>query len=287
MARIGKAALGWALMLVLGPAGVGVGASASAAAGPRIDSAPYYLALGDSLAQGVQPNASGQSVETNQGYADDLWSRYHAASPGLRLAKLGCPGETTGTMLDGGICPYQFASQLAQATAFLATHRVVLVTLDIGANNIDGCAHASGLDSACLAAGVAAVRHDLPLILHALRQAGPHVPMVAMTYYDPFVAAALKGGALVALAVQSEQVAARFNQVLVAAYTAAGFAVVDVKGAFAPLDLPALPYLDLPVDLALTCIYTWMCAPSPVGPNIHATPLGYSVIALAFAQKIG
>ena len=66
---------------------------------------PYYLALGDSLSQGVQPNASGQSVETKQGYADDLWSRYHASTPALRLAKLGCPGETTGTMLAGG-CPW-------------------------------------------------------------------------------------------------------------------------------------------------------------------------------------
>jgi hypothetical protein len=45
--------------------------------------------------------------------------------------------------------------------------------------------------------------------------------------------------------------------------------------------------VDLPIDLALACAYTWMCAPAPVGPNIHATALGYRVIAAAFAQKIG
>ncbi len=251
------------------------------------DTSPYYLALGDSLSQGVQPNATGQSVETKQGYADDLWSRYHAATPALQLAKLGCPGETTGTMMHGGICPYSLGSQLAQATAFLANHRVAFVTLDIGANNIDGCVSGAGLNQACLTAGMAAVRHDLPLILQALRAAAPRVHMVAMTYYDPFVAAALKGGAFPALAVQSEQVGATFNQILTQAFRAQGLAVADVAGAFAPVNTPSTPYLDLPTDLGIVCAYTWMCSPAPVGPNIHATAVGYSVIAQAFAAQIG
>jgi lysophospholipase L1-like esterase len=265
-----------------------VGSSPTAGASKRVvDTAPYYLALGDSLSQGVQPNSTGKSVETNQGYADDLWSRYHAASPALRLAKLGCPGETSGTMQSGGICSYPLGSQLAQATEFLATHRVVLLTLDIGANNIDNCVSAAGLDQACLTAGFAAVRRDLPVILQALRQAAPQVTKVAMTYYDPFVAAALKGGAFLALAVQSEQLGAAFNQILAAEFASYGFAIADVAGAFAPVNIPSLPYLDLPVDLAFVCAYTWMCAPAPIGPNIHATAVGYSVIASAFAQKIG
>jgi len=41
-----------------------------------------------------------------------------------------------------------------------------------------------------------------------------------------------------------------------------------------------------PHDVVLICAYTWMCAPSPVGPNIHANQLGYSVIAAAFAAQI-
>src|SRR5262245_16196096 len=52
---------------------------------------PYYLALGDSLAVGIQPG----SLPTNQGYADDLYAFYHARNPSLRLEKLGCSGETT------------------------------------------------------------------------------------------------------------------------------------------------------------------------------------------------
>ncbi|MDQ1414634.1 MAG: hypothetical protein QOF81_247 [Acidimicrobiaceae bacterium] len=279
-------------VLLVGPSpGVVAAASATVHAAPvgtaPVDAGPYYLALGDSLSQGVQPDAAGRSVVTNQGYADDLWSRYHATSPNLRLAKLGCPGETTGTMQTGGVCSYPLGSQLAQAIDFLATHRVVLVTLDIGANNIDSCVSAAGLDQACVAAGFAAVRRDLPVILQALRQAAPQVTKVAMTYYDPFVAAALKGGAFTALAVQSEHLGAAFNQILAAQFIAHGFAVADVAGAFAPVNIPTMAILDLPVDLAFACAYTWMCAPSPVGPNIHATALGYSVIALAFGQKIG
>src|SRR5690242_3340552 len=95
--------------------------------------ATYYLSLGDSLAQGVQPNSSGVSVETNQGYPNQLFTALHTANPMLKLVKLGCPGETTGTMMNGGICSYSQGSQLAQAAAFLASHKnkVQLVTIDI------------------------------------------------------------------------------------------------------------------------------------------------------------
>jgi lysophospholipase L1-like esterase len=264
-----------------------VGAPLSPAAAAAAAAAPYYLAIGDSLAQGVQPDAAGHSVKTNQGYADDLWSRYHAASPSLRLAKLGCPGETTSTMIVGGICSYAGGSQLAAATAFLASHRVAFVTIDIGANNVDNCVSGTGLNQDCLARGLAAAIHDLPIILGALRQAAPTVHMVGMTYYDPFVAAALKGGAFTALAIQSETVAASFNATLAGAYGAKGFAVADVAAAFAPLNLPTMPALDLPVDLVTICALTWMCEPAPIGPNIHANAVGYDTIAVAFERKLG
>ncbi len=264
-----------------------VGAPTSAAAAAPATAAPYYLAIGDSLAQGVQPDAAGHSVKTNQGYADDLWSRYHVTSPSLRLAKLGCPGETTTTMIDGGICSYAGGSQLAAATAFLASHRVAFVTIDIGANNLDNCVSGTGLNGDCLARGLAAAVHDLPIILGALRQAAPTVPMIGMNYYDPFVAAALKGGAFTALAIQSESVAASFNSTLAGAYGAQGFAVADVAAAFAPLNLPTMPALDLPVDLVTICALTWMCEPAPIGPNIHANAVGYDTIAVAFERKLG
>jgi lysophospholipase L1-like esterase len=96
--------------------------------------ATYYLALGDSLSQGVQPDAAGVSEPTQDGYANQLYATLHRSQPGLRLVKLGCPGETTGTMIHGGICRYQGGSQLAAAVSFLRAHRghVSLITLTSG-----------------------------------------------------------------------------------------------------------------------------------------------------------
>src|SRR5579875_2746513 len=88
---------------VITAGGAGSGA-ALASSHPAINNTTYYLSLGDSLAQGVQPNSQGVSVETNQGYANQLSTSLHQTNPYLRLVKLGCPGETTATMISGGIC---------------------------------------------------------------------------------------------------------------------------------------------------------------------------------------
>src|SRR4051812_23707191 len=96
---------------------VTLAASASAA-----DTAPYYLALGDSLAIGIQP-VNGTYQPTRQGYADDLFALLRFKKPLLKLAKLGCLGESTTTMIGGGKCSYAEGSQLNQAVAFLQTHR--------------------------------------------------------------------------------------------------------------------------------------------------------------------
>ena len=128
---------------------VAVAAAVAACSGPatsvrsQVETVPatYYLALGDSLSQGVQPDAAGTSVETEQGYPDQLYAMLHPGQPALQLVKLGCPGETTATMIHGGICRYRGGSQLAAAVAFLNAHRgqVRLVTIDIGANDPEDC----------------------------------------------------------------------------------------------------------------------------------------------------
>ena len=148
----------------------------------------YYLALGDSLAIGIQPSLHGD-VPTNQGYTDDLYRVFRAHIPGLRFVKLGCSGETTTTMLQGGSCSYSTGSQLAQAVAFIETHRVSFITLDIGANDIDHCISISGIDAGCVQVASATLATNLPKILAALRAAGGSTPIVAMNYYDPFLAA--------------------------------------------------------------------------------------------------
>jgi lysophospholipase L1-like esterase len=140
------------------------------AAGPR-----YYLALGDSLAVGVQPGVDGTLGETNQGYVDVLYAFFRQSMPELRVKKLGCSGETTSTMANGGICFYPHKNQLDEAVKFLHAHRdqVALVTLDIGGDDVLHCFSLSGPDPVCLANGIAAVTANLPGIITALRDALP------------------------------------------------------------------------------------------------------------------
>ncbi len=82
------------------------------------------------------------------------------------------------------------ANQLAAAEAFLAKNKVALITLDIGANDIDKCVSlVGGVDLSC-ASGIAPdVTTNLTTILEDLRAAAPDTPIIAMNYYDPFLAA--------------------------------------------------------------------------------------------------
>ena len=136
-----------AFVLVLGSVG-----QAAAAGGSSADKAKlYYLSVGDSLAAGVQPIGNPDELfRTDRGYAEQLLQTARARYPKLALEKLGCPGETTTTMIQGGICTYDEGSQLDEAIAFLHAHRqfVAFVTIDIGANDFP-CQAAE-----CIPAGV-------------------------------------------------------------------------------------------------------------------------------------
>ena len=280
---------------------------AGASPAPARHGAPtaYYLALGDSLSQGVQPATAplppgvslGQSIETGQGYADDLYAHYAAAFRGsLTLEKLGCPGETTTSMLTGAgsPCAYPQGSQLAAALAFIRAHRgeTGLITIDIGANDTDGCVTAGVISQSCVASGIAEIQHDLPLILGALRHAaGWHALIAGMNLYDPFLADYLTGTAGQAAATQSVPLTEQVNQLLAASDKAFGVRTADVQDAFSTADFTDTATLPgagtVPLNVARICTWTWMCAPSPVGPNIHANATGYQVIAAAFEQAIG
>jgi lysophospholipase L1-like esterase len=246
----------------------------------------YYLALGDSLAIGVQPSPSGD-VPTKQGYADDLYKAFRTRIPGLALAKLGCSGETTTSMLDGGICSYSAGSQLAAAVAFIETHHISFITLDIGANDIDHCVTASGIDPVCVSTAFTTVGTNLPKILAALRAAaGASKLIVGMNYYDPFLAAWTLGTAGQALARETVQITDQFNSLLHTAYQAFSVPVANVAHAFQINNFTVIPFINLPVNVYLTLSWTWMGAPPPLGPDIHANAVGYAVIAGAFAERI-
>ena len=251
----------------------------------------YYLSLGDSLSQGVQPNAAGDSVETNQGYPDQLYAALRLGNPRLRLVKLGCPGETTGTMITGGICSYPQGSQLAAAVSFLKYHRgqISLITIDIGANDLNPCLILTDPTKLqeCIAGALKTIGANLTYIMAELRAAGgSKVRIIGMTYYVPELAAWLTGPAGQQSARLSEQLAVTFNGVLSQVYQAFGARIADVFGAFHSSDFThqvTLPSIGtVPLNVALICQWTWECAPPPRGPNEHANKIGYRVIALTF-----
>jgi lysophospholipase L1-like esterase len=248
----------------------------------------YYVALGDSLSRGYMPNVG----DTDQGYADDLFATLHAADPTLQLVKLGCSGETTGTMIDGGRCTDRYpvgTSQLAVAEQFLHDHagQVTVLTLDIGANDVDNCATGGSIDPACVAQGLLTIAQNLNTILTGLQAAAGKTPVkVGMNYYDPFLAAWLSGTQGKAVALASVTLLEALNATEGTLYGLHGFKIADVATAFHSLDFvgqrTVAPYGKLPTDVSYICQYTYMCSVQ----NIHATAPGYQLIADAFVKRL-
>jgi lysophospholipase L1-like esterase len=274
---------------------VAAATACSPPAPPKPVALSYYLALGDSLSRGVQPDAAGTSVETAQGYPNLVYARLSRGDPALRLAQLGCPGETTQTMTRGGICRYPGGSQLAAAAAFLRAHRghVRLVTLDIGADDLEVCGSQLEVALAASCAGqVTGTAARASAILASLRAAaGPAARIVGTDYYLPELAQWRTGMLGRAVALASERIAAVLNRELDQAYAKAGDAVADVFGAFSTADfgdpVTVAGIGSLPRNVARICQWTWECAPAPRGPNQHANPAGYQVIADAVLKADG
>ena len=258
------------------------GQSATSATPPG--GATYYVALGDSLSQGFMPPTG----DSNEGYVDQLYAHLHQNQPQLQLVKLGCSGETTTTMRQGGICTYaDAASQLEAAVTFLRTHRgsVKYLTIDIGANDIDPCAASGVIDQTCVQESLATIGRNLLAILLALRQASGLGPQYAgMTYYDPFLAAWLLGPAGQDLARQSVQIANKLNALETFEYRIFGVKVADVSGAFQTNNFTEVPFDSgaVPLNVATICALTFECTQNNIHPNVQ----GYAVIASAFEAVV-
>jgi lysophospholipase L1-like esterase len=273
----------------------------SGATGPHVQP-EYYLALGDSLSVGVQPTRAGVDVPTSVGYPNQFYwmVRNSHAYRDLRLAQLGCPGETTASMLNGGICGYSgdqrtsltgdVGSQAAAALAFIAAHRgqVPLITIDLGANDLNPCLATgtiSGIE-ACLPGVLSAAGRNLATVLGELRTADPTATILGMNYYDPELGEWLTGSTGQTFATGSVALTQAVNNTLSAVYADYQVPVADVATAFDTTDMTTqvtLPRIGtVPANVARICLLTWECVPPPQGPNEHANVLGYWVIALAF-----
>ena len=256
----------------------------------RGEDAPVYnLSLGDSLSTGVQPiGDADRQFRTDEGFSDQLGAILRPQLPSLRTVKLGYPGESTTTMIDGSLTEYPHGSQLAEAVAFLRRHRgaVACVTIDIGFNDFESYV----LEA--LPAGMASIARNLPGILAALQEAAdPGTPIVGMTIYDAFLPMWLQGPLGREMArVSVWDAVVPLNAHFCGIYRAAGLPVADVEGAFSTTDFETQVELagigQVPINVARACEWTWGAAPPPLGPDFHATAAGYRVIAEAFGRVL-
>ena len=274
-----------ALLLVLA---AGFGVTRAGAKNTPADST-YYVALGDSLTAGLQPDMFGIDSPSNLGFVDDLYETLQARMPHMQLMNLGCGGTTT-TLIHGGDCNYQAGSQLSYAREIARDHAgaIALVTVDIGDNDVD-CMGDGTIDYACVKRGMASVRHNLPIILNTLRDAvGPKVEVAGLVDYDQFLAYWLKGDRSFAIA--STKVVQHLNQTLRQIYQAHGVSVANAAGiGFNNGNLMPIvtgPWGRVPLAVQQVCTYTWACAPPPQGFDDHANTAGYKLIAGAFARVV-
>ena len=249
--------------------------SVQARAASFVGSKQYYLALGDSLAFGYQPD-----LNYDDGYVNDF-SRDLAQHSTKATANLSCPGESTITMLHGKCAyallrkyPYVGAQQNA-ALAYLAAHRgqVSPVTLDIGANDvlsdITFTNNVCSIDTVRFANDLSVFDTNLKLILQQLQSALTVNGVLTgdlelMNYYDVYQ----NSCPLTLPYIET------LNHHLATIGSQYGAHIVDVYSAFGG---PAVPNKNL-------CSYTWICS---IFRNIHATDRGYSVIASAFEATVG
>ena len=266
----------------------------AAAASDHDNGVRHYLSLGTSLSVGIQPDASGANQLTDEGYADQLYEIVGPQFRKLKLTKLGCPGETTVTMMNGGLCDYETGSQLAQAVEFLHAHKdkVAIVTIDMGVNDVlaANCidVSTSNVDSGCLFSAFSTLANNLITVVTTLKQAAhPDTKFVAMNYYNTFLAFWLTGLEGQTLAYESALLADYLNYyVLGSVYTALEVPVADVAAAFDSGNFSTNAITSLPQNVLNICVYTYMCTDAPVGPNIHANRYGYGVIAATIAATL-
>jgi hypothetical protein len=272
-----------------------LGTSGTRAQGAAAPATPdYYLDLGGSGSVGYQPTIEHPGGQrTDSGYANDLLAIERTRWPDLQLVQFGCPGETTTAFESlGDSCRPPGVTQLAQALNFLSTHHTVLMTVDLGFNNLLPCFANAAVDMTCVTTTIGTIRVELARILADLQAAAtdPHLRIVGVGHYDPYLAEYLRGGTDEAFALDSVNAIVQLNSALRDIYGAAGVPIANVADPFEVTNMTQVPLLShvglVPQDVERTCTLTWNCDSGALGPNPHPDDEGYEIIAEAIADKV-
>jgi lysophospholipase L1-like esterase len=220
-----------------------------------------------------------------KGYAGAVRASVQKRNGPTALVNLGCSGETTSSMLDGGTCSYAEGSQLKQAEQFLRghAHDTRLVTLDIGGNDVARCGF-EGLKAECTRPALATLSTNLPKITSRLRAAAPDVQIVLLNYYDPFLVLDLVDSS--GLGQKSVAELAKLNAAIDRSAKASGATVADVAAAFQTTVQTPVAVKEIgtvPTNLARILQWTWMAAPRF---DFHANDAGYAVMARAVDKQL-
>jgi lysophospholipase L1-like esterase len=245
-----------------------------------------YLALGDSLAASFQPNG-----DVHHGYAEQVFQLEQAGIPDLRLVKLACPGERTNTIdRQRRLCPYPAGTQLDQAVAVLGSRDVAFVTLQIGSNDLFRCFRfgRAVFDHDCVDAVLPKLQDRLATIVQTLQAAGPGVPIVGATYYDPLLSAWNVPGIDHDAVLAIQDVWQSFDDALEQTYAGLGVPVADMEDAFSTTDFGTMVHLrgfgDVPINVARVCQWTYACSPRGFDP--HPNTVGYARMTEAWEEAI-
>jgi len=239
---------------------------------------PLYLALGDSLALGVEAPANNDG---QPGYPAHILARLRGMYPDIELVNLAVAGETSGTMRSGG--------QLAAAVSALSGARsigrcVPVVTLSIGGNDFGRVLTGDVTPQAAAAAlstNLSAILGDLVGAATPSAPGCPPTRVAMMDYYNPYPGLPIP---------PSDQPLAdmhlpTLNGIIRSTAAQYGVAVASVEALFRGRE-PDLLYVN-------PGIYTNPLLRLPFTPwfeqnvDFHPRPAGHALIADAFWSVLG
>ncbi|MDQ8045092.1 MAG: SGNH/GDSL hydrolase family protein [Solirubrobacteraceae bacterium] len=253
-----------------------------------------YLALGDSLSRGVQPDAA---VTLKHGYPRDLVTALGGdLTPKATLIEAGCGGATTTSFIFGGkACqpdaPIPYAnqdaatSQLSWAEAALKARgaKPTLVTLTIGGNDLTGCVDPSAEKvHDCLNELIPKLKANWATIARRLKAAaGPRTVLSVATTYDPVLGyIRLEGGKHADAAREFHKlIVRRINPAMRRIFTLKGWEIADL--AFAMHEKGSIENAHATAVNAV-CTLTWAC----VRGDVHLNDEGYQVAASVFEGAV-
>lgn len=258
----------WILAAALAVTGLLLGGMPTAHASSYVGPKKYYIATGNSISFGYQPN-----LNWDDGYSTDWANQMRTRDPGLDYDNLACPGETTTTFLNGG-CPYWYmrkyfytGSQMSAVLYYLTIHagQVSPVSLDIGATDLLACDTNGSINTLCAANALHTVATNLPIIVSRIKaKLNGTGDFFLMNYYDPF---------------QNAQPSTLYWVDQLNAETALvgkqyGVPVVDVAGIYRTDQYPT-------GGNPAICAWSWMCS---FYRDIHPNDAGYAAIAQGFEK---